>query len=175
MYTDQAGMQPHPVPHAMTEADIEKALGEHTAAAQRAIAAGFDGVELHGANGYLIEQFLNAAANQRTDGWGGSVENRIRFAVEAAKRAAAAIGGDRVAIRLSPAAGTQGLVMDAQTTPLYLELMKALKPLGLSSLVLSHGESDDRAVGTKTPFLEPDGIEVLNEGRFYPLRSARMK
>lgn len=132
MYTDQAGMQPHPVPHAMTEADIEKALGEHTAAAQRAIAAGFDGIELHGANGYLIEQFLNAASNQRTDGWGGSVENRIRFAVEAAKRAAAAIGGDRVAIRLSPAAGTQGLVMDAQTTPLYLALMKALKPLGLA-------------------------------------------
>lgn len=132
MHTDQAGAQPHPVPHAMTEADIEKALGEFTSAAQRAIAAGFDGIELHGANGYLIEQFLNAASNQRTDGWGGSIEGRIRFAVEAAKRAAAAIGGDRVAIRVSPAAGTQGLVMDAQTTPLYLALMQALKPLGLA-------------------------------------------
>lgn len=132
MHTDQAGAQPHPVPHPMTEADIEKALEEHTAAAKRAIAAGFDGIELHGANGYLIEQFLNAASNQRTDAWGGSIEGRIRFAVEAAKRAAAAIGGDRVAIRLSPAAGTQGLVMDEQTTPLYLALMKALKPLGLA-------------------------------------------
>ena len=89
----------------MTEADIEKAIGEYVSSAQRAIAAGFDGVELHGANGYLIEQFLNTASNHRTDGWGGTVDGRVRFAVEIARRTAKAIGGDKIGIRLSPAGG----------------------------------------------------------------------
>ncbi len=80
MYTDSAGMQDHPVPHAMTEADIEATIGEYAHAAKLAVEAGFDGIELHGANGYLIEQFLNVASNQRKDKWGGSVENRVRFA-----------------------------------------------------------------------------------------------
>lgn len=151
MYTDQAGPQPHPVPVAMTEADIEKALGEYVSSAKRAIAAGFDGVELHGANGYLIDQFLNVGANQRTDGWGGSVEGRMRFAVEAARRVVDAIGGARVGIRVSPAGGSVGMTMDPQTSALYNALMKALRPLGLAYVHLV----DHSALGSPKP---PEGL-----------------
>ena len=70
MWTDASGMQPHPVPSEMTEADIATAIAEYANASKRAIEAGFDGVELHAANGYLIDQFLNTASNQRTDKWG---------------------------------------------------------------------------------------------------------
>jgi N-ethylmaleimide reductase len=91
-------------PSAMIAEAIEQSIEEYVRAAELAIEAGFDGVELHGANGYLIEQFLNTGANQRTDEWGGSVENRLRFAVEIAKRSAARNGGDRLGIRFSPTA-----------------------------------------------------------------------
>ena len=131
MWTDALGEVPFEAPAPMTEADIEKALGEYVAASKRAIAAGFDGVELHGANGYLIDQFLNTVSNQRTDRWGGSVEGRVRFAAEAARRVAAAIGGERVGIRLSPAGGNGGMQPDADTANVYLQLMKELKAAGL--------------------------------------------
>jgi N-ethylmaleimide reductase len=131
MYTDSLGMQDHPVPQAMTEADIEKAIAEYVASAQRAMAAGFDGVELHGANGYLIEQFLNTASNRRTDRWGGNVAGRVRFAVEIARRVSAAIGSEHVGMRLSPAGGAGGMVPDEETPVVYLELMKQLRALRL--------------------------------------------
>jgi N-ethylmaleimide reductase len=102
MYTDKAGMQPHPTPRAMTQADIDAALAEYVNAARLAIEAGFDGVELHAANGYLLEQFLNPHANQRTDAYGGSGENRNRFVLAVARGVAAAIGAHRVGIRVSP-------------------------------------------------------------------------
>ena len=100
MWTDSNGLQPHPVPTAMSEADIAQAIAEYATASKRAIEAGFDGVELHAANGYLIDQFLNTASNQRTDRWGGSIENRIRFAVEVAKAAAVAIGAEHIGMRI---------------------------------------------------------------------------
>jgi N-ethylmaleimide reductase len=102
MYTDAKGMQPHATPHALTDAEVDGVIEEFVTAAKYAREAGMDGVEIHGANGYLVEQFLNANLNTRTDRWGGSAENRNRFAVEIAKRTAAAIGADRVGIRLSP-------------------------------------------------------------------------
>jgi N-ethylmaleimide reductase len=102
MYTDAKGMQPHSPPRAMAEADIAHAVREYAESARLAIEAGFDGVELHGANGYLIEQFLNPAVNQRGDGYGGTPEARNRFALEVAGATAAAIGAERVGIRLSP-------------------------------------------------------------------------
>jgi len=79
MYTDSQGMQPHTAPRAMTVADIAHAVDEYARSAQLAIEAGFDGVELHAANGYLIEQFLNANVNQRTDAYGGSIDRRNRL------------------------------------------------------------------------------------------------
>ena len=102
MWTDSQQMQPHSSARVMTEQDIQRSIDEFAQACRLAMQAGFDGVELHAANGYLIEQFLNANVNQRTDGWGGSIEGRNRFALEVARACAAAIGADRVGIRLSP-------------------------------------------------------------------------
>jgi len=102
MYTDAEGMKPHPVPHAMTEADIKTAIEEFSQAAKNAVAAGFDGIELHSANGYLLEQFIRPNSNQRTDRYGGSIENRARFVLEVVDATIAAIGKDKVGIRLSP-------------------------------------------------------------------------
>jgi N-ethylmaleimide reductase len=102
IYTDAEGMKPHPTPEPMTEADITTAIAEFGTAARNAVAAGADGVELHAANGYLLEQFIRPTSNQRTDSYGGSIENRARFVLEAAKAAIAAIGADKVGIRLSP-------------------------------------------------------------------------
>jgi len=102
MYTDAEGLKPHPVPKAMSEADIKTTINEYVTAAENAIAAGFDGIELHAANGYLLEQFIRPNSNQRTDQYGGSIENRARFVLEVADATIAAIGKDRVGIRLSP-------------------------------------------------------------------------
>ncbi|HEY5958933.1 MAG TPA: alkene reductase, partial [Polyangiaceae bacterium] len=102
MYTDQGGPLPHPTPEAMTLADIAAARQEFATAARNARAAGFDGIELHGANGYLLEQFLHPHTNLRSDAYGGSVEARTRFILEVASAASDAIGADRVGIRLSP-------------------------------------------------------------------------
>lgn len=137
MYTDTQGMQPHPVPQAMTEKDIESTLEEYAASAALAVnQAGFDGVELHGANGYLLEQFLNTASNQRTDRWGGSVENRMRFTLEAARRAANKVGPNRVGIRLSPYGANGGMKPDAETPQLYKRLAQELSGIGLAYLHL---------------------------------------
>jgi len=132
MWTDSEGMQPHPVPAEMTEQDIAATIEEYAAACKNAVAAGFDGVELHGANGYLIDQFLNTASNQRSDRWGGSLENRIRFAVEVAHAAAAAIGAERVGMRISPYGVFNGMAPDAETDALYLRLIEALNGIGLA-------------------------------------------
>ncbi|HEY0942947.1 MAG TPA: alkene reductase [Steroidobacter sp.] len=131
MWTDQSGQQPFPTPEVMTEADIAHAIEEFATSSRLAIQAGFDGVELHGANGYLIEQFLNLGSNQRTDRWGGSVENRIRFADAVAKASVEAIGPERVGIRLSPDGVFNGSIADAQTDDLYLQLIERLNTLGL--------------------------------------------
>ena len=126
MFTDAQGPQPFPVPEAMTGADVADAIREFADASTRAIEAGFDGVELHGANGYLIEQFLNAASNERTDPWGGSVENRVRFALAVANAVGAAIGPERVGIRLSPYGVFNGSAPDAKTDDVYRALAVGL-------------------------------------------------
>jgi N-ethylmaleimide reductase len=131
VWTDAAGQQPAATPHAMTEAEIDATLDEYANAAALAIEAGFDGVELHGANGYLIDQFLNTASNNRMDRWGGSVENRIRFAVEAARRAAARIGAERVGMRVSPYGVFNSMRPDADMNELYTALAKELSKIGL--------------------------------------------
>lgn len=102
IWTDTSGNQPYPEPHALTSEEVELVIAEHVHAAHNAIEAGFDGVELHGANGYLVEQFLNPHVNNRTDAWGGSIENRVRFAIRIVQEMAAAIGADKVGVRFSP-------------------------------------------------------------------------
>ncbi|WP_338350674.1 alkene reductase [Nonlabens tegetincola] len=102
MWVDGKGELEIPVPNEMSSSDIEQVIEEFVQAAQNAIAADFDGVEIHGANGYLLEQFFNPASNKREDEYGGSVENRSKVILEIAKRTVAAIGADRVGVRLSP-------------------------------------------------------------------------
>ena len=131
MWTDSSGQQPHPVPVEMNEADIALTIAEFASAAKHAIQAGFDGIELHGANGYMIDQFLNTASNRRTDKWGGSIENRIRFAVEVAKASAAAIGAERIGMRISPYGVFNGMAPDAEMDAMYEHLIAELNTIGL--------------------------------------------
>ena len=139
MYTDSHGMQPHSKPRAMTEIDIAKAVEEFAQSALLAIEAGFDGIELHAANGYLIEQFLNANVNQRSDGYGGSIDGRNRFAVEVTRAVVQAIGADRVGIRLSPYGVFNGTGAFDDVEAQYLSLTGELSTLGLLYLhVLDH-------------------------------------
>jgi N-ethylmaleimide reductase len=131
MFTDTLGLQPHSAPRAMTDADIHAAVNEYVTSAKLAIEAGFDGVELHGANGYLIEQFLNPLVNLRSDTYSGSIEGRNRLALEIASATVAAIGRDRVGIRLSPYGVFNGTGEFPQVQAQYLALAQSLSALGL--------------------------------------------
>lgn len=102
MFTDVEGLLEFPVPCAMSAEELAQTQQEFVHAAKCAIEAGFDGVELHGANGYLLEQFLSPFSNQRTDDYGGNIENRCRFVLEVAEKVSMAIGKERLGIRLSP-------------------------------------------------------------------------
>ncbi|SHH19936.1 N-ethylmaleimide reductase [Chryseolinea serpens] len=132
MWTDKSGdMLEHPAPEAMSADLIASTKAEYVKAAQNAIAAGFDGVELHGANGYLLEQFLSPFANQRTDVYGGSIENRARFALEVAEAVSNAIGKDRTGIRLSPYGVFNDMPHYDEITATYHYLAEQLNTLGL--------------------------------------------
>jgi len=132
MWTDQEGLQPLPVPTAMTEEDILQTIDHYANSAELAIATGFDGVELHGANGYLIDQFLNTASNQRDDRWGGSIENRARFAIEVAAAVSQRNGPSRTGIRLSPYGVFNNMKPDAEMDTLYEYLAKTFAELKLA-------------------------------------------
>ena len=139
MRTDALGNQPHTPPRAMTEADIAATIGEYVSAARLAIEAGFDGVELHAANGYLLEQFLNAHVNHRTDGYGGTAAGRNRLVLEVARATVKAIGAERVGIRLSPHGVVNATSAFDGVDEQYLALVKQLSELGLMYIhVLDH-------------------------------------
>lgn len=131
MWTDQNGMQSFPVPEEMSENEIRCTIDEFIHSADLAIQAGFDGVEIHGANGYLVDQFLNVASNHRHDQWGGSIENRIRFALEVTKGIAKKIGPEKVGIRLSPYGVFNGMKTDAHHEDLFEKLAMELQKLGI--------------------------------------------
>ncbi|WP_369251287.1 alkene reductase [Streptomyces sp. R41] len=135
VYTHQ-GPQDFVTPKELTEHEITETIADYATAARNAIAAGFDGVELHGANGYLIHQFLAPNANTRTDAWGGSPERRIRFAVETAKAVADAIGADKTGFRISPANPYNDIDETDRTDvdATYTALIDALAPLNLAYL-----------------------------------------
>ena len=131
-----SGKQDSVIPRAFETVEIAGVVQEFVHAAESAIGAGLDGVELHTANGYLLHQFLAPSANERTDEYGGSPENRARFSVEVTKAVVDAIGADRVGIRVSPAHNVQGAIEsdpdDAAAT--YGTLVDAIAPLGLAYL-----------------------------------------
>ncbi|MFT5167575.1 MAG: N-ethylmaleimide reductase [Saprospiraceae bacterium] len=131
MYTDAKGPQGYPVPKEMSIEDIEQAQNEYVQAAKNAIEAGFDGVEIHGANGYLIDQFINTASNQRIDNYGGSTDNRSRFTIEVAQKVVAAIGSERTGIRLSPYGAFNDMIAFEGIDETFEYLAGALGEIGL--------------------------------------------
>ncbi|GGA19619.1 alkene reductase [Dyella nitratireducens] len=132
------GMQDIPVPRALTTDEVRQTVADFRHAARRAIEAGADGVEIHGANAYLIQQFFAPSANTRTDIYGGSIENRARFAIEVATAIAEEIGADRTAIRLSPGTAMWGIDEGAEGPDLYRYLVGELSTLGLAYLHIMH-------------------------------------
>lgn len=136
IWTDTSGNQPYPEPKALTNEDIETVIAEHVNAARNAIAANFDGIELHGANGYLIEQFLNPHVNNRSDSYGGSVENRARLTIQIVNAIAAAIGPDKVGVRFSPYSTLGDLepYNEQEVHDTYALLAKELNKTGIAYL-----------------------------------------
>lgn len=168
MWTDEKGMLPHPVPHEMNEQEILHAIQEFRHSSELAVKAGFDGVELHGANGYLIDQFLNTGSNQRKDRWGGSLENRIRFAVEVAKACVATIGANKVGMRISPYGVFNGMIPDSEMSTLYKKLILELNKLNVVYIhVVDHSAMGAPPVGDEIKQMirsEFQGAYILSGG-----------
>lgn len=141
----QGGMAGCPVPRALETDEIPAVVEDFRQAAANAIAAGFDGVEIHGANGYLIDQFLRRSSNIRTDRYGGEMSNRIRFLVEVAEAVSAAAGAERTGIRLSPFI-TQRNMADAEIIPTILAASREIDRLGLAYIHLSEADWEDAPV-----------------------------
>ena len=147
MWTDAQQMQDFPQPAAMTAEELAITKEEFVTAAKNAIAAGFDGVELHGANGYLLEQFLSPISNIRTDEYGGSVENRCRFVIEVAKAVADAIGKEKTGIRLSPYGVASDMPHYPEIDATYTYLAGQLNEIGIAYIhVVDHSAMGAPAV-----------------------------
>ncbi|WP_375502590.1 alkene reductase [uncultured Jatrophihabitans sp.] len=130
------GQQPYPTPRALDTDEIAGVVAEFVHAARTAVDAGADGVEIHGANGYLVHQFLAPSSNVRTDSYGGTPVNRARFAIEVVSAVAEAVGPERVGLRISPSHNIQGVLEqdEADVTSTYRALVDAIRPLGLAYL-----------------------------------------
>lgn len=159
IYTDAEGMKPNAMPQEMTEADIKAAMVEFVQAAQNAVAAGCDGVELHAANGYLLEQFIRPNSNRRTDRYGGPIENRARFVLEVAEAVIVAIGKDKVGMRLSPFGVFNDMPLYGAMEADYTWLAQQLNARGLAYLHLV----DHSAMGAPPV---PDSIKAAFRSAF---------
>ncbi len=142
MYTDQQGMQPHDMPRALTTSEIGQIVTDFADTAARAVEAGFDGVEIHSANGYLLHQFLSTNANLRTDQYGGSITNRMRFPLEIVEAVTARIGAERTGIRISPG-HTFNELEEADTFDLYRRYIPALDGFKLAYLHVMRAFSNE--------------------------------
>ena len=142
IWVDGEGLMEIPAPREMSGEEIRRIIGDHVRGAERAMLAGFDGVELHGANGYLIKQFLNPHINRRTDEYGGNIENRARFALEIAGGIAQAIGREKVGIRLSPFSTVNETPHYPEAEATYHYLATKLDELGIAYLHIVDAESN---------------------------------
>lgn len=172
-----------PTPRALTVPEIKELVALYAQAARNAIAAGFDGVELHCANGYLVNQFISAHANTRTDEYGGSLENRLRFLREIVDAVAEAIGADRMGVRLTPLFETTsqdrvyiGLV-EANPHETYIEAIRILENAGVAYLSIAEADWDnapDLPVTFRQAVRETYSGRVIYAGKYTVERGARM-
>ena len=172
-----SGPQDFVVPRPLSGEEILATIKDFASAAQNAVDAGFDGVELHGANGYLLHQFMSTNANHRDDEWGGSVQNRIRLTVEASRAVAEAIGPDRTGLRISPLNVLNDIVDDSYRET-YPALVEALNPVGLAYLHVMETADHDLTrrlrqhwtsrfiLNPATPesFTGPDQLHLIDDG-----------
>jgi N-ethylmaleimide reductase len=171
MYTDAGGMQDFPEPAAMTEQDIEEAKREFVQAARHARQAGFDGIELHSANGYLLEQFLHPHTNRREDAYGGSDSARSRFVVEVALATAQAIGAERVGIRVSPYNTFNDLPVREDASEAYAALARALRGIAYVHVV---SNQDPRFAVTAREIRKEFGGTIILNGGFDRVRAEQV-
>lgn len=157
------GKKPYVEARAATADDIERIIDDYARAARHAIAAGFDGVQVHGANGYLVDQFLRDSANLRTDGYGGTIEKRVRFAEEVLQAVGAEIGIDRVGIRFSPNILVQG-VQDSCPVALFIKLAARLEALRVPWIELREPRQPTSAGAIPTEPVSP-AIRPLYSGK----------
>ncbi|RYU12863.1 alkene reductase [Nocardioides iriomotensis] len=157
------GMQPMALPRELATEEIPGVVEEFAQAARNAVAAGLDGVEVHGANGYLIHQFLAPSTNVRTDGYGGSPAARARFAIEVVTAVAEAIGPDKVGLRISPGNGANGAVEDDadDLEATYSALVEGIAPLGIAYLSVHNDPREDLVKRLRGIF---GGTLVANDG-----------
>ncbi|SFH73661.1 alkene reductase [Planctomicrobium piriforme] len=148
------GKKPYVVPHELTRSEIADIVADYAAAARRARDAGFDGVEIHGANGYLIDQFLRSSSNQRTDDYGGSIENRLRFLREVVTAVTAAWSSDRTGVRLSPTMNGGG-ISDSDPVSLFTQAAKMLNPFRLAYLHTAESIRPGRLFNPDAPRVTP--------------------
>jgi len=151
-YTD-AGFQPCVTPRALATAEIAEIVDQYRQATRNALAAGFDGIEIHAANGYLIEQFLRDSTNKRTDAYGGPRENRARLLLEVAEAVAAVCGGERVGVRLSPVSPVNGAGLDSDSAATYAFVVERLNAFGLAYIHVIEG-------ATQGPREVPGGFDL---------------
>ncbi|MBN8846563.1 MULTISPECIES: alkene reductase [unclassified Sphingomonas] len=145
---------PYDVPRPATLDDIRQTLDDYAAATRNALAAGFDGVQIHAANGYFIDQFLRDGVNDRDDDYGGPPENRIRLLREVTERVIAEAGADRTAVRLSPNGDSQG-ADDSNAEAVFIPAVRALDALGIAFLELREQSPDGTFGSTDVPKLSP--------------------
>ncbi len=164
------GKMPYPVPHALTGDELPGVIEEFVQASRNAIDAGMDGVELHGANGYLLHQFMFPETNQRDDGYGGSPENRARFMIEVVQAVVKAVGAERVGLRISPGTSARDVLpvdpSDALST--YGAMADAIAPLKIAYLSVLHEDPAGALVQTirtrfDGPFLVNSGFGVMTD------------
>ena len=153
--------RPYPVPHALSLEEISEVVEAYRKGAENAKAAGFDGVELHGANGYLLDQFLQDGSNRRTDAYGGSIENRARLMLEAVDAAISVFGPGRVGLHLAPRGDAHDMG-DSDLTATFTYVARAMRDRGLAFLMArEHQAPDSRGPALKAEF---GGVYIVNEG-----------
>lgn len=162
------GKQPFPVPHALTVDEIQVVIEETVQASRNAMEAGFDGVELHAGNGFLMHEFLSPATNTRSDSYGGSPENHARFVMETVEAVSQAIGSDNVGLRLSPENPQHGMAEldDPAAHLIYQVLVESISPLKIAYLSMLHNDPQkgfvqDLRERFNGPFLINTGFDVV--------------